>query len=108
MFRNAIKYLFKTKVTKKSFDFSIFLPKAPQTHKQQLLEECTKRGIPIHVDNSLEQSSGAYSIFRNPASEAELENRLSTKKAIILSKRVNFIAFLALIVSAIPLIRPFL
>jgi hypothetical protein len=108
MLNEFIKYLFKTKATKKSFDFSTFLPKVPQPRKQQLLEECTKRSISIYDDNPLEQSSGAYSIFRNPASEAELENRLSTKKAIILSKRANFIAFLALIVTTITLAKTFL
>lgn len=101
-------YLFKTRSANKEFDFSSFLPDTPQTHKQQLLEECIKRGISIYVDNPLEQSSGAYSIFRNPASEAELEYRLSTKKAIALSERANIIALLALIASALPLIRPFL
>ena len=101
------------------YDFSSF---APLTSKQLLLERCKKQGVPIYVDNPLEQSSGVYSIFRNTASEAELERRFNAQKMIIFSestsvsaKRAYFIALLALIVSAIPyigsaipLIRPFL
>lgn len=100
MFRKSIKYLFKTKGTNNTFDFSIFLPNAPQTHKQQLFEECTKRGISIYDDNPLEQSSGVYSIFRNPASEAELEDRLMRKKA-------NDIQILILVATIISLANSF-
>lgn len=108
MLAKFIKYILKTNSNNENYDFYSFLPDTPPVYKQLLTEKCTKRGISIYDDNPLEQSSGTYSIFRNLASEAELENRLSTKKAIILSERANFIAFLTLIVSAIPLISPFL
>lgn len=81
MFTKFIKYLLKTISNNKNYDFSSFLPDTPPTHKQWLIEKCTKRGIPIYIDDHMEQCSSANAIFRTPASEAELEDRLRKKKA---------------------------
>lgn len=92
-------------------DFSTFVPAVPLTRKQQLIEECQKQNVSIYIDDLFERSA----IFRSVASEAELERRLNTKKAIALSERANtlsrcanFIALLALIASAIPFVKSLL
>lgn len=92
-------------------DFSTFVPAVPLTHKQQLIEECQKQDVSIYIDGPFERST----IFRSVASEAELERRLNTRKAIALSERAhtlsgcaNIIELLAFIVSAIPFVKRFL
>lgn len=103
---NCLKYInqvfkvmtqYRNPITDK-YDFSSF---APLTSRQLLLERYKKQDIPIYDDNPLEQTSGAYSIFRNPASEAELECRLNATKA-------NKIQLLILIVTTITLAKSFL
>jgi hypothetical protein len=115
MFSKSIKYLFKTRANNKDFDFSSFFPDTFPTPKQLLIEKCKKRRISIYINDPLEQPIGAYSIFRNPASEAELEHRFNAQKMIIFSENAStsakltyIIALLALIVSIITLVRSFL
>ncbi len=93
---------------KSNSDFSSFVLTTPLTRKQLLIEECVKQDVSINIDDPSEQSSGPYSIFSCIASEAELERRLNAKKETILSKRANVIALLALIVSTVALVKPFL
>lgn len=114
-FYGYIKQIFKAKGANGSSDFSTFLPAIPLTRKQQRIEECQKKNIPISIDDQSEQSAGIYANLRAVASEAEIEDRLNTRKAIalseraiILSKRANIIALLTLIVSAIPHVKSFL
>lgn len=106
-----IKRIFQAKAAKKGPDFSSFATAAPLTRRQQLIEECKKQDVSTCIDDPSEKSA----IFQGDASVAELERRLNAKKAIglskhanDLSKRANGIALFALIVSAIPLIKPFL
>jgi hypothetical protein len=96
-------------------DFSALLPVVPRTRKQLLIEECNKQDVSIYIDDSSEQSTGAYANLRAVASEAELESRLNAKNAITLSKRANdhskranFISLLSFIVATIALIKSFL
>lgn len=110
-----IKQIFKAKTANGSSDFSTFALAVPLTRKQLLIEECKKQDVSIYIDDQSEQSAGIYANLRAVASQAELERRLNTRKAIALSerantlsKRANIIALLALIVSAIPLVKPFL
>ena len=70
-----------------------------ETTKQRLLDECQKLDVSIHLDDSADVSSGAYSNFRGVASEAELERRLLAKKAVTRAGRANWIAICALIIS---------
>lgn len=85
-------------------DFSTFVPSAPLTRKQLLIEECKKQGVSIYIDDPSEQSA----IFRGIASEVEIECRLNAKKTIDLSKRTNNISLLTFIVATITLISSFL
>jgi hypothetical protein len=94
---------------KKGEDFSTFLgDSSMSTKKSALLEECKKHDISPYIDDATESSSGAYATFRGVASEAELERRLNTKKALGLSNQANAIAFLAFIVSLAALAKSFL
>ena len=89
-------------------DFSKYLGEVPLTRKKRLLEECRKNDVSIYIDNSSEESSGIYAEFRGVVSEAELERRLNSKKAVSQSSRANFIAAIALIVSVVALVKSFL
>lgn len=103
-----ISRIIKAKAAKKNSDFSAFVPAAPQTRKQLLIEECKKHDVSINIDDPSEQSAGDYAIIRGVVSEAELEFRLNPKRAISLSRRTNVIAFFLLILSAIALVKSFL
>jgi len=103
-----INRIFNAKAAKKDSDFSAFVSAVPQTRKQLLIEECQKHDVSIYIDDPSEQSAGDYAIMRGVVSEAELEFRLNPKRAISLSRRTNVIAFFALIVSAIDLVKHFL
>ena len=89
-------------------DFSKFVPEAPQSRKQRLLEECKRQDVSIYVDDVSEQSAGVYSELRAVASEAEIERRLNAKSAVRLSSRANVIALIALIVSFVEFVKSFL
>lgn len=108
------KYLnriFKAKAAEygvKGSDFSSFLPAVPLTREQCLIEECKKQGVSIYIDDTSEQSAGAYAIFRGVASQVELERRLNAKKQITHSMYANVIEFFLLIVTTITLAKSFL
>jgi hypothetical protein len=103
-----IYQVFNAKAAKKDSDFSAFVSAVPLTRKQLLIEECKKHDVSIYIDDPSEQSAGDYAIFRGVVSEDELEFRLNPKRAISLSRRANVIAFFALIVSVIALVKSFL
>ena len=103
-----INRIFKARAAKKGSDYSAFVSAIPLTRKQLLIEECKKQGVSIYIDDPSEQSEGTEAIMRGVASEAELERRLIAKRAISLSRLSNFIAFFALIMSAIALVKSFL
>ena len=114
---NPYKYIKRILQRRKkaNSDFSVFVSAIPLTRKQLLLEECKNQDVSIYIDDPMEQSAGAYAIFRGVASEAELECRLNAKKAMILFKRANVIEFATFTASVIPfivttiaLIKPFL
>jgi hypothetical protein len=94
-----MKWSFSKK--EKSQDWEKFLGDAlpPETRKQRLLTECKRNDVSIFVDDVSEISSGVYAELRGVASEAELERRLMTKKAVSQSKHSNFIAIAAIVVS---------
>lgn len=71
----------------------------PQTRKQHLIDECKRLDVSIYVDDVSESSSGVYAELRGIASEAELDQRITAKKAVLHSRHANFIAIAALIVS---------
>lgn len=93
--------------TSKDQDFSKILADTPKTRKQRLQEECRRRDVSIYADDPTEQSAGVASLFRNPASEAELERRLNSKRAVGLAGKANVIAVLALVVSVAALVKAF-
>jgi hypothetical protein len=102
----AMKHMFARKQNDQ--DFSKYLGETPPTRKQRLLEECTERDVSIYIDDASEQSAGVYAVLRAVASEAELERRLNTKKAVGQSNRANLIAVAALAISIVALVKSFL
>lgn len=103
-----IKRIARSKAANKGSDFSSFVSAIPLTRKRSLIEECTKLNVSIYINDPSEQSTGAYALLRGVASEAELERRLNTKKETILSTHTNIITVIALIVSVMALVKPFL
>lgn len=112
-----VKQIFRGKTDKscgnvqghaKTSDFSNFIPTAQPTRKELLIAKCEKHDVSIYIDDPLEQSAGAYKIFRGVASETELEHRLNVKKAIDNSIRaiiISFFCFLGSVISFIKLFR---
>ena len=91
-------------------DFSKFLDSPTKTRKQRLLEECEKLDVSIYIDDPTEASSGEYANIRGTASEAELDRRLITKKALNQTKRAIVISVISLLVAIcallVSLVRP--
>jgi hypothetical protein len=102
----SMKNLFARK--KDDQDFSKYLSETPQTKKQRLLEACIKHDVAIYTDDPSEQSTGVYAELRGVASEAELERRLNSKKAVGQANLANHIAAIALLISLIALVKAFL
>lgn len=85
-------------------DFSKFLPTGPASNKKRLIAECQKRGVPIHVNDQAETSSGPYAALRAVAPESELHARLLQAIASDRARNANRIAWLALVVASASLI----
>lgn len=83
-------------------------PHPPKTRKQRLLEECKKLDVSIYVDESPEATSGIYGALRGVPSEAELERRLITKRAVIQTSRRNKIAIVGIVVTIVSIVTSFL
>jgi hypothetical protein len=86
-------------------DFSKYLDEVPQTRKQRLLEECKKNDVSPYINDPSESSSVIYAELRGVACEAELEQRLNTKRAVNRSFFANVIAIFALFISIAALFR---
>jgi hypothetical protein len=82
-----------------STDFSVFLNKPEPTHKGRLIQQCQKRKISIYMDDSSEISFGVYAMMRSVASEAELERRLNSSKAVTMAFTANVIATISLFIA---------
>lgn len=91
--------------TSKQEDFSEYFKAAETTRKQQLIAECQRCGVTIFIDDPAEPSSGIYGKLRAVASEAELERRLQTSKAITSARWANIVAGIALLVSIAGLVK---
>ena len=100
--------IFRPKRVVPDQDWSEYIVAAPTPKKRQIIEECKKRGVTIFIDEPTETSDGAYSHFRPVASEIVLQNRLFTKAAATRSIFSIVIAFIALFVSIIALVKSFL
>lgn len=85
-------------------DFSKYLPEGPASNKEKLIAACQKRGVPIHVADQSETSSGPYAALRAVAPESELHARLLQAIAAERARNANRIAWLALVVAAAGLI----
>lgn len=85
-------------------DFSKYLPKGPASNKEKLIAECQKRGVPIHVADQSETSSGPYAALRAVAPESELQSRLLQAITAHRARNANRIAWLALVVGVASLI----
>jgi hypothetical protein len=85
-------------------DFSEYLPKGSASNREKLIAECRKRGVPIHVANQSETSSGPYAALRAVAPESELQARLLQAITTDHARNANRIAWLALVVGVAGLI----
>ena len=85
-------------------DFSAYLKDTATSKKKELIAECQRRGVSIFVDDQSESSTGIYAQVRAVASEAELERRLLSVKALGSAQRANVIAWLAMAVAVVGLL----
>ena len=85
-------------------DFSACLKDTATSKKKELIAECQRRGVSIFVDDQSESSTGIYAQLRAVASEAELERRLLSVKALGSAQRANVIAWLAMAVAVVGLL----
>lgn len=76
-----------------------FKKSADESRKDRLIRFCKKYDVSIHIDDSTEPSKGAYAVLRSVVSEAELERRLNTKKALVQAQYSNYISLFALLAS---------
>ncbi|WP_126760551.1 hypothetical protein [Pseudidiomarina salinarum] len=74
----------------------------PESRKQRLIRECKKYDVTPYIDDPSENASG-NNVMRGVASEAEIERRLSAKKAVLGASRANIIALLAFFVASFSL-----
>lgn len=52
------------------------------TKKEKSINYATRNGISIYIDDPKEKTSGIYSIFRQVASESEIEKRITEYKKL--------------------------
>lgn len=90
-----------------SDDFSRFLGVHHPSRKENLIEECKKLDVSIYIDDGSESSNGVYSELRAVASEAEIDRRLTAKKALISANQSKYIAIISMAVSLIALAKSF-
>lgn len=72
---------------------------ADESRKERLIRLCNSQDVSIYIDDQSEASKGTYAALRAVTSEAELERRLNTKKALAQSKYSNYISLVALTIS---------
>lgn len=67
-------------------DWSLYFGKVEPSKKRRLIQFAEKKNISIYLDDSGENSSGVYAVFRGVASEVELEKRINDYKKLYWQK----------------------
>jgi hypothetical protein len=85
---------------KKDQDWSKFFgEQSNESRKERLIRLCNSQNVSIYIDDQSETAEGIYAALRAVASEAELERRLNTQRALAQSKYSNYISLIALGIS---------